>query len=72
MERPNERFVVLRTIADFAGQGGDVSLVMAAVDATAGQFQMDARKAKESLLRKFAAGPATAARIRSFVRGSRP
>ena len=71
-ERPNDRFVLLRTIADFAGQGGDASLVMAAVDATAGQFQMDALTAKESLLKKFATGPVTPARVRSFVRGSRP
>jgi hypothetical protein len=59
-------------VSDFAGQGGDASLVVAAVDATAGQFEMDALKTKESLLKKFAAGPATAARIRSLVRGSRP
>ncbi len=71
-DRPNERFVLLRTVADFAGQGGDASLVVAAVDATAGQFEMDALKAKEALLKKFAAGPATAPRIRSLVRGSRP
>ncbi len=55
-DRPDERFVVLRTVADFAGQGGDASLVVAAVDATAGQFEIDALKAKEALLKKFAAG----------------
>ena len=71
-DRPNERYVLLRTVADFAGQGGDASLVAAAVDAMAGQFQMNALAAKASLLKKFAAGPATPARIRSFVRGSRP
>ncbi len=71
-DRPDERFVVLRTVADFAGQGGDASLVVAAVDATAGQFEIDALKAKEGLLKRFAAGPATAPRIRSLVRGSRP
>ena len=39
--------------------------VMAAVDATAGQFQMNGLAAKECLLNKFAAGPVTA-------RGSAP
>jgi tetratricopeptide (TPR) repeat protein len=71
-DRPNERFVLLRTIADFAGQGGDAALVVAAIDATAGQFALDALATKEKLLKKFAAAPATGPRIRSFVRGSRP
>ena len=61
-DRPDDRYVLLRTVADFAGQGGDAVLVVAAVDAMAGQFEIDALKANESLLKKFAAGPATADR----------
>ncbi|MDY0170211.1 MAG: right-handed parallel beta-helix repeat-containing protein [Thermoguttaceae bacterium] len=64
---PDERFVLLRRAMELASEGGDVALLLHAVDRIAADFEIDALTVKQNVLTKFASDTDHAARITSFL-----
>ena len=64
---PIQRFVLLRTAMDRAGEGGDAALMLRAVDAIGGEFDIDAIDVKQNVLTTFARNASTPDAIRSLV-----
>jgi hypothetical protein len=65
-DNPAERFVLLRKAMELAGDGGDASLALRAVDGVGADFSVDVLEVKRKVLNEFAAGTTDASRIESL------
>ena len=66
-----ERFVLLRRAAEVASEAGDAARMLQIVDTLAMDFELDAIRAKETLLKRFAETATSLGRITALVEASR-
>ncbi len=69
-KEPNERYVLLRQGRKLAGQGGDVALVLQAIEMTATTFEIDLQAEQEESLLALAEKAVDAEQIRSLYDAS--